>query len=62
MKNLVLIYSKTFKQRAKVIADQAHNPRGALGEGADFNKGMDEEERRCEFTSHLILSRSRLIA
>lgn len=42
------ILAETFKARAKVIADQAHNPRGALGEGADFLRGLDENERRCK--------------
>jgi hypothetical protein len=32
-----------------VIADQAHNPRGALGEGADFMRGLDENERQRVF-------------
>lgn len=41
---------QTFKARAAVIADQAHNPRGALGEGADFMRGLDENERQCECT------------
>lgn len=36
---------KTFKKRAKEIADQAQNPRGALGEGAEFLRGIEEEER-----------------
>lgn len=39
---------QTFKARAAVIADQAHNPRGALGEGADFMRGLDENERQRE--------------
>jgi GINS complex subunit 3 len=41
-------FIKTFKARAAVIADQAHNPRGALGEGADFMRGLDENERQRE--------------
>ncbi|KAJ9635149.1 DNA replication protein [Coniosporium tulheliwenetii] len=40
------VLSETFKQRAAVLADQAHNPRGAMGEGADFLRGLDEQERR----------------
>ena len=40
--------SQAFKMRAAVIADQAHNPRGALGEGADFLRGLDENERQCK--------------
>lgn len=43
------ILADSFKSRAKVIADQAHNPRGALGEGADFMRGLDENERQCKF-------------
>ena len=42
------VLSDSFKKRAKEIADQAHNPRGALGEGADFLRGLDEEERQCK--------------
>lgn len=37
---------QTFRARAATIADQAHNPRGALGEGADFLRGLDETERQ----------------
>lgn len=44
--------SKAFKSRAAVIADQAHNPRGALGEGADFMRGLDENERQRELKPH----------
>jgi len=42
------VLSESFKKRAKEIADQAHNPKGALGEGADFLRGLDEEERQCK--------------
>lgn len=42
---------QTFKARAAVIADQAHNPRGALGEGADFMRGLDENERQCKLVA-----------
>ena len=42
------ILSDSFKKRAKEITDQAYNPRGALGEGADFLRGLDEEERQCK--------------
>ena len=45
-------FAKTFKARAAVIADQAHNPRGALGEGADFMRGLDENERKRESPYH----------
>lgn len=40
---------QTFKKRAAEIADHAHNPRGALGEGAEFLRGLDEMERQCKF-------------
>lgn len=42
-------FIETFKARAAVIADQAHNPRGALGEGADFMRGLDENERQRKY-------------
>lgn len=45
---MIEVLSDTFKARAAVIADQAHNPRGALGEGADFMRGLDENERKRE--------------
>ncbi len=41
------VFGQTFKQRAAEIADHAHNPRGALGEGAEFLRGLDEMERQC---------------
>lgn len=37
---------KTFKKRAAEIADHAHNSRGAVGEGVDFLRGLDETERQ----------------
>jgi hypothetical protein len=45
---MIEVLSDTFKARAALIADQAHNPRGALGEGADFMRGLDENERQCK--------------
>lgn len=39
--------TQTFKKRAAEIADQAHNPRGAMGEGVHFLRGLDEVERQC---------------
>jgi GINS complex subunit 3 len=45
---------QTFKARAAVIADQAHNPRGALGEGADFMRGLDENERQRKWHLWLV--------
>ena len=44
---VVDVLSETFKKRASEIADHAHNPRGALGEGADFLRGLEEMERQC---------------
>lgn len=41
-----LTLSQTFKKRAAEIADQAHNSRNALGEGAEFMRGLDETERK----------------
>lgn len=38
---------QTFKNRAAEIADHAHNPRGAVGDGVDFLRGLDETERQC---------------
>jgi GINS complex subunit 3 len=42
--------NKTFKKRAAEIADHAHNPKGALGDGVEFLRGLDETERQCSFT------------
>ncbi|KAI9765575.1 MAG: DNA replication protein [Geoglossum simile] len=44
---MVEVLSETFKKRAAEIADHAHNPRGALGESAEFLRGLDETERQC---------------
>jgi GINS complex subunit 3 len=44
---MVDVLINTFKKRAAEIADHAHNPKGALGEGADFLRGLDETERQC---------------
>ena len=43
---------QTFKTRAADIADHAHNPRGALGDGADFLRGLDEMERQLFRSAH----------
>ncbi|KAI9788363.1 MAG: DNA replication protein [Peltula sp. TS41687] len=45
---MVDVLSETFKKRAAEIADHAHNPRGAVGEGGDFLRGLDETERMRE--------------
>lgn len=44
--------AKTFKKRAAEIADHAHNPRGAMGDGVDFLRGLDETERRLFRAAH----------
>ncbi|GAB7350340.1 hypothetical protein MBLNU459_g0971t1 [Dothideomycetes sp. NU459] len=50
--DMVEILSDTFKQRSAEIADQAHNSRSALGEGAEFAKGLDETERQLFRAAH----------
>ena len=47
-----LTWTQTFKKRASEIADHAHNPRGALGEGAEFLRGLDETERQLFKAAH----------
>ncbi|KAL1973389.1 hypothetical protein VTN31DRAFT_6024 [Thermomyces dupontii] len=49
---MVDILSDTFKKRAAAIADHAHNPRGALGDGVEFLRGLDEMERQLFRTAH----------
>ncbi|KAI9725856.1 MAG: DNA replication protein [Chrysothrix sp. TS-e1954] len=46
------VLTETFKKRAIGIADHAHNPRGALGEGADFMRSLDETERQLFRAAH----------
>jgi GINS complex subunit 3 len=43
---------ETFKARAAEIADHAHNTHGALGEGVDFLRGLDEMERQLFRKAH----------
>lgn len=43
---------QTFKKRAAEIADHAHNHRGALGDGADFLRGLEETERQLFRAGH----------
>lgn len=45
---------QTFKKRAAEISDHAHNPRGAVGEGVDFLRGLDESERQCKWWEHIM--------
>ena len=40
-------WRQTFRKRAAEISDHAHNPRGALGDGVEFLRGLDETERQC---------------
>lgn len=54
----MLEVGQTFKKRAAEIADHAHNPRGALGEGAEFLRGLDEMERQCTFCPLTVESES----
>jgi len=49
---LTCALQKTFKKRAAEIADHAHNPRGAMGEGVDFLRGLDETERQLFRAAH----------
>ena len=46
--DLLQIIVDTFRSRVAKLADHAHNPRGALAEGMDFLRGLDETERACE--------------
>ena len=49
---LVDVLTETFRKRAAEIADQAHNSRSALGEGAEYMRGLDEGERRLFHAAH----------
>jgi len=49
---MIEVLSETFKKRAAEIADQAHNSRSALGEGAEFMRSLDETERRLFHSAH----------
>ncbi|KAI5290639.1 DNA replication protein [Ascosphaera aggregata] len=42
----------TVKKRAIEIFNHAHNPRGGLGEGVDFLRGLDETERTFFRAAH----------
>jgi GINS complex subunit 3 len=50
--NMAEILSDAFKKRAALIADHAHNPKGALGSGAEFLRGLDELERQLFRGAH----------
>jgi len=49
---IIKVLSETFKARAALIADQANNARGTLGESADFLRGLDENERQLFRAAH----------
>ncbi|PGH11664.1 DNA replication complex GINS protein psf3 [Polytolypa hystricis UAMH7299] len=49
---MVDILTDTFKKRAMEIADHAHNTRGALGDGVEFLRGLDETERQLFRAAH----------
>jgi GINS complex subunit 3 len=50
LRKLLINYRmQTFQKRAAEISDHAHNPRGAVGEGVDFLRGLDESERQCKW-------------
>ncbi|KAJ6090150.1 hypothetical protein N7486_008965 [Penicillium sp. IBT 16267x] len=49
---LVDVLTETFKRRAAEIADQAHNLRGAVGDGVEFLRGLDETERQLFRAAH----------
>lgn len=44
--------TQTFRGRAGRIADHAHNAHGALTDGADFLRGLDETERQLFKSAH----------
>lgn len=50
--DLADVLIETFRVRAAEIADQAHNSRSALGDGAEFLRGLDENERRLFHAAH----------
>ncbi|OJJ82237.1 DNA replication protein PSF3 [Aspergillus glaucus CBS 516.65] len=50
---MVDVLSNTFRKRAAEIADHAHNPRGgAMGDGVEFLRGLDETERQLFRIAH----------
>ena len=48
-------WRQTFRKRAAEISDHAHNPQGALGDGVEFLRGLDETERQCMSSWDLVL-------
>ncbi|PYH96483.1 GINS complex, Psf3 component [Aspergillus ellipticus CBS 707.79] len=59
---MVEVLSNTFKKRAAEIADHAHNPQGALGQGAEFLRGLDETERQLFRVAHDSAKQTRIWA
>ncbi|PLB33318.1 DNA replication protein PSF3 [Aspergillus candidus] len=49
---MVDVLLNTFAKRAAEIADHAHNPKGAMGQGVDFLRGLDEMERQLFRVAH----------
>jgi len=49
---IVDVLTETFRKRAAEIADQAHNSRSVLGNGAEFMRGLDETERSLFHATH----------
>lgn len=50
--DIVDVLIETFRTRAARIADHAHNAQGALTDGADFLRGLDETERQLFRSAH----------
>lgn len=46
------VLTHTFRERAEKIADQAHNTRHLMGEGADFVRGLDILEQNLFTAAH----------
>jgi GINS complex subunit 3 len=46
--DLLQVVLDTFKSRVAKMADHAHNPTGAMAEGLEFLKGLDDYERQCK--------------
>ncbi|MCJ1410381.1 DNA replication protein [Ptychographa xylographoides] len=49
---IVDVLCETFKKRAAELADHASNTHGALGEGVEFMRGLDEMERQLFRAAH----------
>ncbi|EEH20975.2 DNA replication complex GINS protein psf3 [Paracoccidioides brasiliensis Pb03] len=49
---MVDVLMEAFKKRSMEIADHAYNSQGALGDGVEFLRGLDETERRLFRIAH----------